>query len=214
MNTKKQKKSKNLSYFKLENKKQKNKTKKQTKANKKTNKMCYSKTVTLTPGTQGQVIGANGRVLKAIINRVSQSNPDIVVPWIDTKENPGNLVVYANSCYILDKIVDAIKKREKHIINKNNISMNKEWSHMVNQTNIFQQRREMDIMDNVIENEIQSYFTEIYHDNLRMREYENWIEDCKLWNMQTKYGNEHLDQDAYMEMTIKDVFGTNIKIIV
>ncbi len=162
--------------------------------------MEFVKEIKLSNGTAGQVIGTNGRILEAIIHRICKETMPNRIPLIDTY--PGKLVVCADSFYVMEKIVEAIQQREQYVIDKN-------WMNLHRRTQKFHEEQELNVMDKIIEQEIQQEILPIVQKDQQMGEayeiYKEFEEDCELWENQTRYGTEYLDQDAFMEITIADV---------
>ena len=148
---------------------------------------------------------------------------EYIQPWIDTREVQGAAVVYSETLYILNKIVDMLKEREMFIIQRN-----KEYRmHQLLNTSLKdptptpdEAEAEMMMIQDEINKEIRQNFEQspAYQEQEAFNIYQDIEQEHEVWENCTKFGCEHklplYDEETnpygvylYLnDCTLKDVF--------
>ncbi len=138
----------------------------------------------------GHVYGKELRVVKAIVNRVKREvayQGITIDPWIDTREIPGKAVIYSDRDYIIQRLINELKKREAYVIQRQNYYNFNPTPKMIHD--------EMDIIEEEIMKQEEDHSKLTEEDLERMSQYEREQaeiqEEMDIWQIMTKWGNEH-----------------------
>jgi len=131
------------------------------------------------------VYGRELRVIKAICLRLKNefSNHGITIdPWIDTREVPGKAVIYSDKAFVVKRIIKELRKREEYIVKRQNYYKQNPTTKMI--------QDEMDeVMDVMMNDSSNNKFT--MEDAEIMDQWEHIQEEMDIWQIMTKWGNEH-----------------------